>query len=253
MTQVQSLSRTFSLLDLLAASDLGLSLTDLSTRAGLAPSTVHRLLNSLKHVGYVECEESTGLWSVGVQCFSVGNAFLKKRDYVARARPHMKELVKRTGETANLAILSEGQVLYVVQIESKEVMRTAVQIGSRGTLYATGVGKSMLSTLTQEGVSALLKGVKLKAFTPNTCTTRASLFAALEQARLQGCALDDEEQSAGLRCVAANIYDHFGEAIAAVSISGPSVRVTKQRIAKLSAEVILAANKITADIGGVHP
>jgi len=250
MTSVQSLSRAFALLEQLGASDLGLTLTDVSARVGLAPSTVHRLLNSLKDMGYVECDNDTNIWSVGVQCFAVGNAFLRKRDFAVRARPFMKELVAQTGETANLAIRDKSEVVYVGQVESKEVMRMAVQIGSRGTIYATGVGKSLLSALPEKEVHAILKGVKLKPFTRRTCATKAALFQALEITQSRGYALDDEEQSEGLRCIASNIYDHYGEAVAALSISGPAVRVTRERLPELSAYIIESAGKITRAIGG---
>jgi len=253
MTQVQSLSRAFSLLEQLAASDMGLTLTDLSACVGLAPSTVHRLLNSLKAMGYVECDGGTNLWSIGVQSFSVGNAFLRKRDFAVRARPFMKDLVAQTGETANLAILDGCEVVYVAQVESKEVMRVAVQVGSRGTVYATGVGKSLLSALAEKDLHALLKGVKMTAFTDRTCVTKTALYEALKTARIQGYTLDDEEQSLGLRCVATNIYDAFGDAIAALSISGPSVRVSERRIPKLVENLLDCAAQITAAIGGRPP
>ncbi len=253
MTQVQSLSRAFALLEQLAGADTGLTLTDLSGRVHLAPSTVHRLLNSLKQMGYVECDNETGRWSVGVQSFTVGNAFLKKRDFVVRARPFMKELVALTGETANIAIPDGHEVVYMGQVETREVMRMAVPVGSRGTVYATGVGKALLSHRSEGEIKLLLKGVRMTPFTEKTCSTVAGLCRELEAVATQGYAVDDEEQSIGLRCVAANIYNNFGEAVAAVSISGPTVRVTKNRLPELGTIVMKSAEKITLAIGGLPP
>jgi len=102
---VQSLTRAFSLLSRLGESGVGQTLSDLAGGAGLAPSTAHRLLTSMRQEGFVEYDEQAGLWSVGLQAFAVGNAYLKKRDFIAQARPFMRQLVAETGETSNLGVL----------------------------------------------------------------------------------------------------------------------------------------------------
>jgi len=251
--QVQSLTRALLLLKRISSSDIGLNLTELAGDLGLAPSTAHRLLNSMRQLDFVDFDEQSGLWSVGVTAFSVGSAYLKKRDFVAEARAHMKRLVAETGETSNLAILDGFNHVFVGQVECNEVMRMVLQIGSRGTLHAAGVGKALLSGLSDAEVTNIINHTGLASLTQKTITTPAAFMQELRKIRQQGYAVDDEEQVSGLRCIAANIYDENSEVIAAVSISGPSVRVGTDRLDHYSAAVMRAADAITRAIGGTRP
>ena len=251
--RVQSLSRALTLLQRLAETDMGLSLTEVAGSLGLAPSTAHRLLHSMRKMDFVDYDEQQALWSIGVSSFIVGNAYLKKRDFVAQARPFMKQLVAKTGETSNLAILEGDSHVYVAQVECTEVMRMVVQLGSRGAVHAAGVGKALLSTLPEREALAIVQKNGMPALTKNTITTPRAFAKALDQIRRSGYALDDEEQTIGLRCVASNIYDEYGEAVGAISISGPTVRVTNERVPQLSAQVMDTVSKITHAIGGRRP
>lgn len=248
---VQSLSRAFALLSRLGESGAGQTLSDLAGGAGLAPSTAHRLLSSMRHEGFVDFDEQAGLWSIGLRAFAVGNGYLKKRDFIAQSRPFMRQLVAETGETSNLGVLVGDHHVFLSQVECAQMMRMVAQLGRPGPVHAAGVGKSLLSALPQREVAAILRRTGLKALTKHTLTTPSALIAELEKIRLQGYALDNEEQALGLRCIAANIYDEHGEAIAAVSLSGPAVRVTMESLAPLSAAVIRTAAEITEAIGGV--
>lgn len=252
-TQVQSLSRALLLLERLAASDMGMSLTDVAGSLGLAPSTAHRLLNSLRSHDFVDLDDTQGLWSIGVNAFSIGNAYLKKRDFIAQARPHMKRLVAETGETSNLAILEQGSVVYVGQVESPQTMRMVVSLGSRSPVHAAGVGKALLSALPMKEALELVRNGGMKAYTEHTIINPSQFEQELVKIARQGYSLDDEEQFEGLRCIAANIYNEYGEAVAAISISGPAVRVKWERIPQLSALVMDAAREVTQAIGGKTP
>ena len=252
-TQVQSLTRALSLLQHLSKADIGLPLTEVAANLGLAPSTAHRLLNSMLQLGFVDLDLDTGRWTVGVNAFSVGNAYLKQRDYIAQARPLMKQLMVETGETANMAIIAGDRVVFVSQIECKEVMRMVVQVGNRGPLHATGVGKALLSSLPPGEALACVKRPGMPKLTEKTITNPDDYARELETLRKRGYAVDDEEQFMGLRCIAANIYDEFGDALAAISISGPTVRVRRDRIPQLSTTVMAIARKITQAIGGSQP
>ncbi|MFP2769176.1 IclR family transcriptional regulator [Oceanisphaera sp. KMM 10153] len=252
-TQVQSLSRALLLLERLAASDMGMSLTEVAGSLGLAPSTAHRLLNSLRSHDFVDVDETQGLWSIGVHAFSIGNAYLKKRDVIAQSRPFMKRLVAETGETSNLAILEQDRVVYVGQVESPQTMRMVVSLGSSSPLHASGVGKALLSVIPRSEAMALIGQTEMTAFTEHTITGYEQFEQELGKIHRQGYSLDDEEQFEGLRCIAANIYNEYGEAVAAISISGPAVRVKRERLAQLSILVMDAAREVTHAIGGKAP
>ena len=248
--QVQSLTRGLALLERLSAADHGLTLTDLAARLDLAPSTAHRLLNSMLQDGFVAFDERQGLWSVGLKAFSVGNAYLRKRNLAALAHPLMQDLVRQTGETSNLAILQPDCIVFVAQVESKEVMRMAVPLGSRGPLHATGVGKALLSALPEPQALERVAMVGMPSLTEKTLTSLDALAAEMQKIRRNGFAVDNEEQKPGLRCLAANIYGPDGQAVAAVSLSGPVIRVSDAKIPEFSAYVTAAARHITEAYGG---
>ncbi|WP_243647244.1 IclR family transcriptional regulator [Aestuariirhabdus litorea] len=251
--QVQSLSRAFQLLMRLSEDEMGFTLSELASLEQLPPSTVHRLLNSMRQLGFTELDESRGRWSVGINAFRCGNAYLKKRDFIAQSRAVMKRLVEQTGETSNLGVLRDAEVVFVGQVECQAVMRMVVRVGSSGPIHASGVGKALLSALPMTEALKLLGRSGMTALTPRTLTTQAAFSEELRAIRLRGYSIDDEEQNEGLRCIAANVYDEFGMALAAVSISGPTVRVQQQRVAELGAQVVAAADEITHLIGGCRP
>lgn len=248
-----SLTRALMLLERLAESASGTNLTDLSQQLGMPAATVHRLLSTFEAMNYVEQDAEAGLWHVGLKAFTVGQAFLKRRDFVASARPFMKSLVNQCGETVNLGIIDNGEVVYISQVESQEMMRMIVKLGSRSPVHASGVGKAILSSMSEHDVSRLLQQRGLARFTDRTLDNPADLRQALKNIRLQGYALDDEEHAVGLRCVAANIYDENGTALAAISLSGPKARITDTRLAELGAAVWQTASEITESLGGRMP
>lgn len=246
----QSLLRGLILLERLAASRHGASLTELAQQVGLAPSTTHRLLNTLEQQEFVRHDAALGLWHIGVKLFSIGNAFLAQRDVVDQARPFMHKLMESTGETANLGILEGYDAVFVAQVESHEMMRMIVKLGSRAPLHASGVGKALLATMTEDEVTSFLHKRGLPRFTNNTLATTAELRTALAEIRNQGYAVDNEEHAIGLCCVASTIYDENSEPLAAVSISGPKARISNDLIQPLGVQVRQTASDITNMLGG---
>lgn len=252
--QVQSLSRALGLLEhLAAAEERGISLTDLARRARLAPSTTHRLLATLEQQGFAELDTERGLWFVGVRTFVVGNAFLAHRDFVAAARPFMRGLMEEAGESVNLGILDDGELVFLSQVECREMMRMFVRLGARVPAHASGVGKALLAALPEADVNAILEQRGLQRFTGNTIDTRAVLREDLAKVRDRGYAYDDEEHAVGLRCVASTLHDELGYPIAAISLSGPRARIVDQRVDILGRLVRDTADRITWALGGRLP
>ena len=248
-----SLTRALTLLERLSEASLGINLTDLSQQLGMPPATVHRLLNTFEEMNFVEQDAEAGLWFVGLKAFTVGNAFLNRRNFVETARPYMQALVDLCGETVSLGVIDDGEVVFISQIESKEMMRMIVTLGSRSPIHASGVGKAMLASLSEADVASLLQSKGLARYTDHSVDNPADLRTALEQIRLQGYALDDEEHAIGLRCVAANIFDENAVALAAISLSGPKARIIDSRLAELGSAVRQTAAEITEALGGRKP
>ncbi|MBI4967258.1 MAG: helix-turn-helix domain-containing protein [Rhodospirillales bacterium] len=248
---VQSLTRAMSLLDALAAAERGLGLSEIAQRVKLPVSTVHRLLTTLQRFGYVHFESERGLWQVGVQAFVVGVSFLRSRDIAAIARPILARMMEASGETANLAVADQGEIIYLAQVESREMMRAMAKPGSRVAMYCSALGKAILAAWPEAEVRRLIERRGLARLTPNTITSGARLLDELAAIREKGYALDDEEHSIGLRCVAAAIFDEIGQPVAAVSLSAPKARLPNARLDPLGTIVRDGAAEITRAFGGL--
>ncbi len=249
---VQALDRGLMVLLSLAKNGAG-TLTDISLSVGMPPSTAHRILTTLQKHGFVEFGEMEQKWSVGVEAFRVGSAYLARTNLVEASHKIMRELMEETGETANLAIADGSDVVFLSQVESHNPIRAFFQPGTRGAIYASGIGKALLSEMERRAIEKLLRNSGLKEFTPKTLTSPDELFADLEKTKQRGYSFDDEERYLGMRCVAAPIYNPYGEAIAGISISGPIIRFNDSQVFEFGPIVKRAANKVTKMIGGRVP
>ena len=250
---VQSISRALSLLDAVANIGRGAPLSDLAKTVGLPASTAHRLLSSLEGEGFVRQDRERGLWFVGVKAFAIGTAFLQSRDFVAISRPVMHDLMERSGESVNLGVRDNLEMVFLAQVECGAVMRALARPGGRAPMHCSGLGKAMLAALPDSEIEMLLGQLDLLRFTEKTLTERDAVIRDIAAARARGFAVDDEEFALGLRCVASILHDETGEPLAAVSLSGPSARVTTQRVNELGERVAKAAAEITRALGGRRP
>jgi IclR family acetate operon transcriptional repressor len=249
---VQVLDRALHLLEIVSSRD-GALLTDIADVAGMAPSTTHRLLTSLASHGMVATEPETGQWTIGVKAFEIGNGFLRQRKLGAISRPFLTALMQESGETANLAIEDGGDVVFVSQVESHAPMRAFFRPGRRGPVHASGIGKAILSTWSDKEIAQLLHGRELAHFTDKTRDTLSALLKDIQEIRHRGWSVDDEEHTLGMRCVAAPIFNEYGETIAGISISGPSVRVSDQKLSTFGPIVRERADALTRAMGGKRP
>ncbi len=251
-TQIQSLDRALAILKVLAGGE-GMSLSELAEASEQAPATVYRVLSTFQAHGMVEFQPAEQLWFIGQEAFRIGSAFLGRSNLVEQARAVMRDLMAETGETANLAIADGGQVVFLSQVETHEPIRAFFRPGTRGPIHASGIGKALFAHYPPERIDRILRDQGLAAFTAHTIIDPARLRAELAVIRAQGWASDDEERTLGMRCIAAPIFNEFREAIAGVSISGPSVRMGPERGVDYGARVRAAADRITRAIGGATP
>src|SRR5271170_5179277 len=219
--QVKSLVRALTLLNRLASTDEGASLTEVAQQVGLSPSTAHRLLTTLEQERYVHFDPERRLWSVGMQAFMAGNAFLRTRSLTGAARPHMRALMNESAETVNLAVEDEYEAVYLAQVECRQMMRALARPGARVPLYCSSVGKAILSAMPESDLDKALPRQGMRRLTDKTITRKAALRDELALTRERAFAIDDEEHAFGLRCVASLVFDEWANAIAAISISGP--------------------------------
>jgi IclR family transcriptional regulator, acetate operon repressor len=249
---VQALERALALMMALARSDKA-TLSELALRTGMPPSSAHRLLMTLQADRFVAFDDATAEWSIGVEAFRTGSSFLRRTRVTEAARDVMRSLLEQTGESVNIAVPDGGEVVFVSQVESLQPIRAFFAPGVRTPMHASGIGKALLAAMPRADVERALQRTGLPAFTPNTLTAPQALFADLERIRARGWSLDDEERNLGMRCVASAIFNLHGEAIAGISVSGPSGRLDAERVGEFGPAVRRAAAAVTERIGGVPP
>ncbi|MFZ1815858.1 MAG: HTH-type transcriptional regulator BhcR [Rhizobiaceae bacterium] len=248
---IQSLDRAMEVLETVA-SGTGMSLTEIANSASQSPATCYRILTTLRKHRMVEFDEVNQLWHVGLQAFRIGSSFLGRSRILEISRPIMQGLMSATGETANLAILDRSEVVFISQVETHETIRAFFRPGTRGPGHASGIGKAIMAYLPHDHAAKLIPAT-LESFTPLTFTNRESFLRELSSIRLTGFAVDNEERTLGMRCIAAPIFNAWGEPIAGVSLSGPSVRVRTEFDRQFGQLVREAADEITVATGGTLP
>jgi DNA-binding IclR family transcriptional regulator len=247
--KVQVLDRALAALAALSNSASDCSLAELCPALGLHKSTAHRLMMVLEQHRLVVKNPETGRYRLGLRLYELGSRAIDGLDLRGRARPYLDRLQERFGETVFFCILDEGQVFYVDKVESQRSVRTACTVGSRAPAYCTAVGKAMLSELPDTEVAAIVRKSGLKAITANTITTLARLKNELRAVRSRGYAIDEEEKEEGLRCVGAVVHAHSRKLSAAMSISGPAFRMTKERIPEVAQALMQAAGALSTELG----
>ncbi|MBN2760393.1 MAG: IclR family transcriptional regulator [Rhodobacteraceae bacterium] len=249
---IQSLDRAMAILEHLSRSE-GMTLSNLATACGQSTATVYRVLVTLQQRDMVDLDPAGQVWHVGVGTFRAGTSFLRRTSLVERARAPMQALMRDSGETANLGVEQKDEVLFLTQVETHQAIRAFFPPGTIGPMHVSGIGKALLAWFDDARVVQVVERRGLQAFTPASLTTLSDLRADCAQTRARGFAFDDEERAIGMRCIAAPIFNPYGEPVAGVSVSGPAFRLDKDNLDRIGALVVQTAAQITAATGGVVP
>jgi DNA-binding IclR family transcriptional regulator len=248
--KVQALDRAFAVLDLLGESDTPLGLAQVALSLQLHKSTAHRFLMVLERHRMVE-RTPGGKFRLGLKLFDLGNRAIEQYDLREHAQPYLRRLVAETEETAHLCILEGAHVIYIDKIEPARSVRMITRIGASNPVHCTSVGKAMLAFLPEERLNDVLRRIRFERYTPRTITTPEALRAEIEKTRRRGYAVDDEEFEDGLRCIAVPLLDAQRLPVAAVSVSGPSFRVTAQKLPSIATHLLQCVRGISGDMGFV--
>ena len=247
--KIQSVSRALAILEFLAAYRNGEKLTVISHELGLHKSTTHSLISTLESAGYVQQDQTTAKYSLGLKLFELGQVVHDNMDLRNIAMPFLEELAKEFSETVHLAVLSKGEVVYIDKVDTSHSIRIGSQIGGRNPAYCTGVGKVLLAGLEDKELADTLKNMKLEKFTAHTIVEKDLLRKHLKKVRQDGYAIDQEEIEDGLCCIAAPIKNHSGQVIAGISVSGPSSRMRTHIDGELKNNLIDKAIQISRRLG----
>ena len=246
--RLSSVANAIRLLTSFSGQENELGITTLASRLRLAKSTVHRLAATLTSAGFLEQNSETGKYRLGVALFELGALVRRRMDVANEARPKLRELLEKTGETVQLGIVDHYSVLYVYEMESPRAIRMAAAVGGRAPLHCTAVGKVLLAFQPPDYVKQVIER-GLSAYTAKTVTKRDAALGMLEEVRLREHAIDDEESEGGLRAVAAPVRNHSGAVIAALGVAAPVQRMSKKVMHTCVPSVIETANAVSARLG----
>lgn len=246
---VQSAERIFQVMEVLA--DNGeMGLMELSATLGLHKSTVHRLLMSLIYMGYAKQDETTQKYMLSYKVVNMASKVLDRTDVLQVAKPYMERLSALSGETVHLVQREENNILYIYKIEAKVgTIRMVSHVGMIHPMYCSGVGKAIMATLPEGEVQKIWNESIIEKKTDKTITDYARMQEILAEVRENGYALDDEENEKGVRCIAACLYGHQKEVKYAFSVSGPTSRMTKERVKELSVDMLKVQKELSRELG----
>lgn len=223
-----------------------LTLVEISQRVGLNKSRAFRLLYTLAERDYVERTADGSRYVLGLKLFE--RAAHVRRGLKRIAQPIMQRLHEQFNETVNLGILNKGEVLYIEILESSQPLRLAATVGSRMSIHSTALGKAITAYLPESEVKTLISQKRLVKYTERTITDPKKLRKELELVHRRGYSLDDNENEAGVTCIAAPVFDSTGRPVAAISLSGPANRVLANR-EEIATAVVAAGRELSRKLG----
>jgi IclR family transcriptional regulator, acetate operon repressor len=241
----QSIERAIAILECLRAADGPLALSDIARRLTLSPSTAHRLIRALVVAGYVEQDESTERYRLGLGVAVLGQRAIESSGYQL-ARPVLIELSERTGESVSLGIRRALDVVVIDHVAGSSPLRFDHTTGSALAIYASAMGKVLLASSTSAAEREVDRIGGFEAFTERTITDRSALLTELCAVSTNGYAINMEERYVGVSGIAAPVRSARGHAHAAVGVQGPSIRLSPQRLTELAPLVRDAADRIAA-------
>jgi DNA-binding IclR family transcriptional regulator len=242
------LTKVLKIFDLLQSHPAGVELKEISLATGINKSTSYRFLSHLERESYVK-RTAAGSYVIGVKLIALGNGTDHRTMLRETSLPTLRELQKVTQETVNLGVLDEDQVLYIEVLESPHAFRLVSQVGIHRPLHSTALGKALAAFMPADRREQLLNGMTFQPFTRRTISSSLRFEKELAEVYRRGYSLDNEESVPGARCVAAAIVNSRNEAVAAISVSGPVARITRDKVPAVAAAVKEAVRTISERMG----
>ncbi len=249
---VQSIDRALSILEVLSDYSKGLGVTEISEQVNLHKSTVYRLLTTLIYKGYVVQDTETNKYGITLKLFELGSKKVESMDLLSVSKEYTKKLMESVNEVVHLVVREGNEIVYIDKVEANNTIMMASTIGKRSPMYCTSVGKAILAHLPEKKVKEIWDNSKIVKYTDYTITDFEELKTELEDIRQKGYAVDNEENEIGVRCIGVPIFNRHGKVEAAISISGPAIRVTESKISNFSIKVMNTASLISRELGFIR-
>lgn len=244
MTLIQSISRALEILELFDENHRSFSIKEISTKLDLNKSTIHSILKTLKHYGYIMQVQDTAEYALGWRLYERGNLLMNQVEIKPVAHKYLMKLNHLTNETVHLVTRVDREAIYIDKINGNNTLVIYSRIGKKVPLHCSAVGKVLTAYLEQDQFENIFKYYEFKPATANTILTHEAFLSEIEKVREQGYAVDNEENEAGIYCMAMPVYDYTQKVVAAISISSPLVNFTEEK----KREILTYLKQCTSDL-----
>lgn len=241
---IYSAQKLLDILEIIAESKSPKTINDVVSMCGMSRPNVYRYLTTLQNNDYI-LQNADGTYHLGPKLLYLSKQYLHQFNWLQAAQDIMKELSRTSNETVHMGILDKNEIVYMARVDSSQSIRMFSEIGSRNPVYCTAMGKALLAFMDKNLRESILNQIELNARTENTITDMNRLKDELETIKRNGYAIDDIENESGVRCIGTVINDAYGQAVCALSISGPAFRLNLENLKDLAAPLINAANRIS--------
>jgi DNA-binding IclR family transcriptional regulator len=243
-----AVERALNILESVSQRREGLTNSEISRKLAIPKSSASYILRTLEKRGYLRRDAGTGRYKLGLKILSLGGDAQSNLDIAETALPFMRSLVERVHLTSHLAVLDQGEAVYIEKVEAPGFFKVNTWVGRRMFLHSTSVGKALLAWLPKQETEAIVRQQGMKKRTPKTITTVSRLLADLELVREQGYAVDDEENSTGARCLGAPIIDGLGNVTAVLGVSGTLTQVDEENLPKIVEALKETARRVSRQL-----
>ncbi len=246
---VPSIDRAFGVLELLAQSRNGFSISEISRKLKLPKSSVHLLVGTLERRGYLQKNALSGKYSFGLKLITLSRTALEGLDLREQAKPFLQTLMRKTALTVHMAVLERNEAVIIEKVECPGLLRLATWIGRRLDVNCSGVGKALIAFLSEEEFDRQFKAKGLARHNENTTVSIVKLKSELEHVRTLGYSFDDEEDEIGFRCIGAPVFDFTNQVVAAISVAGTTAQIPTDHVPELARTVKVTAAQISLQLG----
>lgn len=246
---VPAIKRSFDVIDLLMEHESGMTVSEIHRALRLPLSSAAAILYTLQALGYVEKDTESSRYTVGLKLFSFSRQLADQRGIVGRCHGLLEQLAVEAGLTSHIAIMRDGEAMYVDRVPGSGLIQFCSYIGMRWPIHASGVGKALIAFLPEEELARILKYLPLTRLTPSTITSKTHFEKQLYQFRRCGYVWEVNEGEDGVACVAAPIMGAEGSVLAAVSVAGTTHQITDEKIPSLGVVVKKFADLMSVRLG----
>jgi len=247
--KVKSVDLAFDILFKISE-EQSLTLSEISKIFNIKEKKVEGILDTLLERGYLSLNKKDNTYSLGIKNFEVGQAYLDNLDLIKLARGYLQYLAEKFNETVYLAVKSNFEIVYMASYEVNRTVSVKSRLGKLLPMYASASGKVHLADMSKAELEEFFKEVELKKYTPKTITDKDTLLKHIEEVKKNGYAIDDEEWEEDVRCLSVPVRNYKNNVVAAITISAPSFRVSKEKlINEVKDEMIKKAEELSKELG----